>query len=199
MAIHSSTLAWKIPWTEEPDRLQCMGSQRVGHDWVTLLSLSPASRASPALFHPSRSSQSARLGSLCYTEASGKLSILHMIVNILSHSILSFGETLCLLCPQTHSLRLCLYFCPANRFLSQFSSVQSLSRVWLFETPCIAAHQAFLSITNSRNLLKLMSIELVMLTQNRFLKYHFSRFHIYVFIYNICFSLSDLLTLYNRV
>ena len=32
MAIHSSTLAWKIPWTEEPDRLQSMGSQRIGHD-----------------------------------------------------------------------------------------------------------------------------------------------------------------------
>ena len=35
MAIHSSTLAWKIPWTEEPDRLQSVGSQRVGHDWAT--------------------------------------------------------------------------------------------------------------------------------------------------------------------
>ena len=32
MAIHSSTLAWKIPCTEEPDRLQSMGSQRVGHN-----------------------------------------------------------------------------------------------------------------------------------------------------------------------
>ena len=32
MAAHSSTLAWKIPWTEEPSRLQSMGSQRVGHD-----------------------------------------------------------------------------------------------------------------------------------------------------------------------
>ena len=32
MATHSSTLAWKIPWTEEPGRLQFMGSQRVGHD-----------------------------------------------------------------------------------------------------------------------------------------------------------------------
>ena len=40
MAIHSSTLAWKIPWTEEPDRLQSTGSQRVGHDWATSLSLS---------------------------------------------------------------------------------------------------------------------------------------------------------------
>ena len=35
MAPHSSTLAWKIPWTEEPGRLQSMGPQRVGHDWVT--------------------------------------------------------------------------------------------------------------------------------------------------------------------
>ena len=32
MAVHSSTLAWKIPWTEEPGRLQSMGLQRVGHD-----------------------------------------------------------------------------------------------------------------------------------------------------------------------
>ena len=32
MAIHSSIIAWKIPWTEEPARLQSMGSQRVGHD-----------------------------------------------------------------------------------------------------------------------------------------------------------------------
>ena len=37
MAIHSSTIAWKISWTEEPGRLQSMGSQRVGHDWATEL------------------------------------------------------------------------------------------------------------------------------------------------------------------
>ena len=40
MAPHSSTLAWKIPWTEEPGRLQSMGLHRVGHDWATSLSLS---------------------------------------------------------------------------------------------------------------------------------------------------------------
>ena len=40
MAPHSSTLAWKIPWAEEPGRLQCMGSQRVRHNWATSLSLS---------------------------------------------------------------------------------------------------------------------------------------------------------------
>ena len=39
MATHSSTFAWKIPWAEEPDSLQSMGSLRVGHDWVTSLSL----------------------------------------------------------------------------------------------------------------------------------------------------------------
>ena len=39
MAPHSSTLAWKIPWTEEPGRLQSMGSLRVRHNWATSLSL----------------------------------------------------------------------------------------------------------------------------------------------------------------
>ena len=39
MAPHSSTLAWKIPWAEEPGGLQSMGSLRVGHDWATSLSL----------------------------------------------------------------------------------------------------------------------------------------------------------------
>ena len=39
MALHSSTPAWKIPWMEEPGRLQSMGSRRVGHDWATSLSL----------------------------------------------------------------------------------------------------------------------------------------------------------------
>ena len=38
MAPHSSTLAWKIPWTEEPGRLQSMGSLRLGQDWATSLS-----------------------------------------------------------------------------------------------------------------------------------------------------------------
>ena len=39
MAPHSSTLAWRIPWTEEPGGLQSMGSRRVGHAWATSLSL----------------------------------------------------------------------------------------------------------------------------------------------------------------
>ena len=39
MATHSSTLAWKIPWIEEPGGLQSMGLQRVGHDWAISLTI----------------------------------------------------------------------------------------------------------------------------------------------------------------
>ena len=39
MATYSSTLAWETPWMEEPGWLQSIGSQRVGHDWATSLSL----------------------------------------------------------------------------------------------------------------------------------------------------------------
>ena len=51
-------------------------------------------------------------------------------------------------------------------YIYQFSSIQSLSHVWLFATPRTAAHQASLSITNSQSLLKLMSIESVMPTNH---------------------------------
>ena len=46
MAPHSRTLAWKIPWTEEPGRLQSMGSLKVGHDWAASLSLFTATHSS---------------------------------------------------------------------------------------------------------------------------------------------------------
>ena len=65
MATHSNVLAWKIPWTEEPGRLQSMGSRRVGHDWTTSLSLftfmhwkrkwQPTPVLSPGKFHGRRS------------------------------------------------------------------------------------------------------------------------------------------------
>ena len=42
MVIHSSILAWRIPWTEKPGRLQSTESQRVGHDWATSPSPSPS-------------------------------------------------------------------------------------------------------------------------------------------------------------
>ena len=56
MATQSSILAWRIPWTEELGRLQSMGSQRVGHDWVTSLSLSvqfiSVAQSCPTLCNP---------------------------------------------------------------------------------------------------------------------------------------------------
>ena len=53
MATHSSTLAWRIPWMEEPGGLKSMGSQRVGHDWATSLffSLSPLQSHSSAVIY----------------------------------------------------------------------------------------------------------------------------------------------------
>ena len=45
VAAHSSTLAWKIPWTEEPGGLQSMGSPRVGHDWSDAAAAAAAARA----------------------------------------------------------------------------------------------------------------------------------------------------------
>ena len=44
MATHSSSLAWRIPWTEAPGRLQSMGSQRVGHDWTTFTYMIPCTK-----------------------------------------------------------------------------------------------------------------------------------------------------------
>ena len=61
-------------------------------------------------------------------------------------------------------------FPSSKPFINQFSSLQWLSRVWLFVTPWTAARQASLSITNSRSLLKLMSIESVM-PSNHFILY----------------------------
>ena len=57
-------------------------------------------------------------------------------------------------------------------FITIFSSVQSLSHVWLFVIPWTATHQASLSITNSRSLLKLMIIELVMPSNHFILCHH---------------------------
>ena len=101
--------------------------------------------------------------------------ISHMIIYMFQcHSPISSHPRPLPQSPKDCSIHLCLFYCLSYRaivtiFLNsiymhsvQFSSVQSLSHVWLFATPWIAAHHASLSITNSWSLLKLMSIELVM-------------------------------------
>ena len=62
---HSSILAWRIPWTEEPGGLQSTGSQRVGHNWVTSLHLAfPFSRRSS---QPRDRTQVSRIAGRCFT------------------------------------------------------------------------------------------------------------------------------------
>ena len=51
MATHSSILAWRIPWTEEPGRLQSMGSQRVRHDWSILARMHQHTFLEPLIAH----------------------------------------------------------------------------------------------------------------------------------------------------
>ena len=72
-----------------------------------------------------------------------------------SEIVTNLSETMCASSGPTRRIHL-------RRGMVQFSSVQSLSRVWLFATPWTTACQASLSITNSRSLLKLMSVESVM-------------------------------------
>ena len=57
MATHSSVLAWRIPWTEKPGRLQSTGSQRVGHNWATSLSLSYPSESRQNENHNQKTNQ----------------------------------------------------------------------------------------------------------------------------------------------
>ena len=170
MAPHSSTLAWKIPWMKEPGRLQSMGSLRVRHDWTTSLSLFTfmhwRRKWQPTpLFLPGESqgwgglvgcrlwrcrvghdwSDLAAAVAAALTFPFYTAYIFFMSITLIEILIISCRK-LCL------SLK---YF-----FLAyQFSSVQSLSHVQIFATPWIAARQAFLSITNSRSSLKLMSIK----------------------------------------
>ena len=76
VATHSSTLAWKISWTEEPGRLQSTGSQRVRHDRVALCQLTPTTHLSPPL--PQQPKSSLRLWvSFCFV---GKF--IHVIFEI---------------------------------------------------------------------------------------------------------------------
>ena len=72
MATHSSTLAWKIPRTEKPGRLQSMGSQRVGHDWATFLSF-PSPQWDQSFSIPLNKWLNLPLLSLCFLKHSSHL------------------------------------------------------------------------------------------------------------------------------
>ena len=135
MTTHSSILAWKIPWTEEPGRLQSMGSQR-----VTWLSLHTCLLPVVKLEKEIATHSSILDWKIPWTEEPSRLQ--SMGSQRVGHGWAINTFTIF----QDHT---------------SFGSAQSLSHAQLSMTPCTAACQASLSITNSWNLLKLMSIELV--------------------------------------
>ena len=105
MATHPSTLAWKIPWTKEPDRLQSMGLQRFGYGWATSLSLN--SSRCWASFH-----------------------FLFAIVMCLLALLLFFAKESVQFCSF-----LSLSFLLVCKSLYMCVCAQSLSHVWLFAIP----------------------------------------------------------------
>ena len=82
MATHPSTLAWKIPWMEEPSGLQSMGSWRVGHDWSDLAAAAADSHISIA---------SSKTNSDCLIHVSGIFPIVFIYMLSLT---LSYAPTL---------------------------------------------------------------------------------------------------------
>ena len=95
MAPHSSTLAWKIPWTEEPGGLQSMGSWRVGHNWATSLSLKHHLCPSLSLFwsspHP-------------FSQTMTLMNLYEPIFQFLNHSLLNLAyyQLCCCYCSVTN-------------------------------------------------------------------------------------------------
>ena len=137
MATHPSVLVWRIPGTGEPGGLPSMGLHRVRHDWRDL-----AAAAAEIVYH-FNNGYCMSLGKLQETGKPGMLQ--SMGSQRVGHPGLNNNIP-----------------CECVWAEYQFSSVQLLSHVRLFATPRTATHQASLSITNSRSLLKLMSIKLVM-------------------------------------
>ena len=326
MVTHSSVLAWRIPWTEEPGGLQSMGPQRVGHDrvtntrqWFYLCIITEINHSWSNLLHLLFLGRSfkhtmcltdhvqlqecppwALWGSLSSTIFTFLISIWILKVNfcrvalrcrapfhcaakwsatcgqassllwipfplrppqsasrvpwavrqaLVSYLCCVYVDPNLLIHPNPHCSplihRIVLYICvsipvwqirPPMPFywLPQFSSVQALSRVWLFATLWTAACQASQSITNSQSLLRPIasvapptisspSPPTFNLSQHQgllqrvsslnqvakvleFQLHHQSfqwifrtRFHMYVSMYNTCFSLSDLTSLWMMV
>ena len=142
MATHSNILAWRIPWTEEPDRLQSTGSQELD---------TTVTKPPPVLSGKQRADKLSHRGTqhtsfvLCEPVAHWPKRLKWSFSEFIGRQIyFTFMKS---------SQR-----CRCRGLIS----VQSLSHVQLFVTPWTAARQAFLFITNSWNLTKLISIESVM-------------------------------------
>ena len=140
MAPHSSALAWKIPWMEEPGGLQSMGSLRVRQDWATSLSLSHIGEGNG---NPLQCS--------CLENPRDR--------GAWWASVYGVAQS------QTRLKRLSSSSSSSSSSMSIFplytiavAVVQSLSHVWHFAVPGTATHQDSLSCTISQSLLKLFPL-----------------------------------------
>ena len=147
MAAHSSILAWKFPWISEPGRLLSMGSQRVGHDWATSLSLPFTFPKEPLIYSLEVSHVWSHI--ICGVHAYA-CSVASVMSSSLHHQGLQPSG---LLGPWDSPGR--------NTGVGCHVVVQLLNRVWLFSTPRTATRQASLSFSVSQNFLKLMCTELM--------------------------------------
>ena len=154
-ATHSCSLAWVIPWTEEPGGLQPIRFQRVRHNLAPMHILATIIKKTAIKIDMHIFLKLVSLFSSCKYP---KVKLLdHMVALVLVFWAASI----------LFSMVAGPIYTPINSTWFHFlhvlnSSVQSLSRVWLFVTPWIAARQASLSITNSSSPPKPMSIESVM-------------------------------------
>ena len=118
MATHSRIIAWRVPWTEEPDRYRPWGCK--SRTWLSYW-ISTTSIFSILLLpwlHSCRSPQTAKLGPALYSNLS-QLSVLHKLVDICRCHFLCFPHSfLPLLCQRVPSLFLRLYIFPANRSIN---------------------------------------------------------------------------------
>ena len=137
MAPHSSTLAWKISWTEEPGRLQSMGLLRVWHDWATSLSLF-------TFMHWRRKWQPTPVFLPGESQRWGNLVGFHLWGRTVRHDWSHLAAAV------------------KKEWALITVVVQLLSCVWVFATLWTVARQASLSSIIFWSLLKLMSIESVM-------------------------------------
>ena len=134
MATHSSMLAWRIPWTEKPERLQHVGSQRVRHDWMT--------------------------NTILYNNAS-KISSSLPVFLVVNSLCLKANIILLLLKWKSRHGKLIFEASNEHSFYILQLLFSVVSHVGLFVTPWTAACQAPLSFTISQSLLKLISIKLM--------------------------------------
>ena len=144
MAPHSSTLAWKIPWTEEPYRLQSLGSLRVWHNWAASLSLFTS-------MHLRRKWQPTPV--FLPGESQGRWSLVGCPL---------WGPTESDMTEVTQQQQQqCIYVSAISLFVLAFPA--STASISPFSTsPSVPA--------------------------NRFISTIFYRFHVYVLVYDICFS-----------